>query len=63
MRSEQNPILQTGHLHLPLIQASQSSINYYIYEGYRNADLITINHSPYMKELINKIKIIIDNIK
>lgn len=62
MRTEHNHFLQTGHLHLPLIQASQTDKDYYIYNKYRNANLITVDHSPHIKELIDNISQIIKKI-
>lgn len=55
IRTEMNVTLQTGHLHLPLIQATQNIIEYFIDEGYRNSNLITVDHSPYIKSLIDNI--------
>jgi pyrrolidone-carboxylate peptidase len=56
MRTDKNRELQTGHLHLPLIQTTQGAKKYFIDENYRNAHLITIPHSHYIKELIDKIE-------
>lgn len=55
LRSEQKPVLSTGHLHIPLTQESQPVI-------YERGNRSTKGIHPKIGELINKIKEIISKI-
>ncbi len=56
LRTEQRRDLKTGHLHIPLIQSTDTYKEYYINEGYRNADKITADFNPLTEKMIEETK-------
>jgi pyrrolidone-carboxylate peptidase len=62
IREEQNPNLQTGHLHIPLTQTTLENKDAFIKNKFRNADKITKDINPIISDLIGNLIKIISNI-
>ncbi|MBF7092544.1 hypothetical protein IUY40_13485 [Flavobacterium sp. ALJ2] len=55
LRQEQRPNLTTGHLHILLTQTTQDNKFFYIEYEYRNADKLTTDINPVIKDVITNI--------